>query len=143
MSAHTAAGAPLARPVDTLNIAAIQDALRADGLDGWLLYDFRGLNPIATDITAVQRQGGHLATVEVSKVRRAINIDLLEDAPPQPGDWVLIHVGFAMSRISADEAAEQLRLLAMLGEDAQAMQELDGYRFDDTGRAPSKKETPS
>jgi hydrogenase expression/formation protein HypC len=75
--------------------------------------------------------GGHLATVEVSKVRRTINIDLLEDAPPGPGDWVLIHVGFAMSRISADHAAEQLRLLAMLGEDAQAMEELDGYRFGD------------
>jgi hydrogenase expression/formation protein HypC len=82
--------------------------------------------------------GGHLATVEVSKVRRTINIDLLEDAPPQPGDWVLIHVGFAMSRISADYAAEQLRLLAMLGEDAQAMAELNGYRFgEQPGKAPS------
>jgi hydrogenase expression/formation protein HypC len=73
--------------------------------------------------------GGHFATVEVSKVRRTINIDLLDDVPPAPGDWVLIHVGFAMSRISADAAAEQLRLLAMLGEDAQAMAELDGYEF--------------
>ena len=61
--------------------------------------------------------GGHLATVEVSKVRRTINIDLLEDEPPAVGDWVLIHVGFAMSRISAEHAQEQLRLLAMLGED--------------------------
>jgi hydrogenase expression/formation protein HypC len=82
--------------------------------------------------------GGHLATVEVSKVRRTINIDLLDDAPPAPGDWVLIHVGFAMSRISAEHAAEQLRLLAMLGEDAQAMAELDGYQFGDAaGKAPS------
>jgi hydrogenase expression/formation protein HypC len=82
--------------------------------------------------------GGHFATVEVSKVRRTINIDLLDDAPPGPGDWVLIHVGFAMSRISAEHAAEQLRLLAMLGEDAQAMAELDGYRFGDPpGKARS------
>ena len=73
-----------------------------------------------------------LATVEVSKVRRTINIDLLEE-PPVPGEWVLIHVGFAMNRISAERAAEQLRLLAMLGEDAQAMAELDGYAF---GREP-------
>ena len=73
--------------------------------------------------------GGHLATVEVSRVRRTINIDLLDDDPPAPGDWVLIHVGFAMSRISAERAAEQLRLLAMLGEDARAMEELDGYGF--------------
>jgi len=74
--------------------------------------------------------GGHLATVEVSKVKRTINIDLLEP-PPVAGEWVLIHVGFAMSRISGEDAAEQLRLLAMLGEDAQAMAELDGYRFTD------------
>jgi Xaa-Pro dipeptidase len=45
-----------------LDIAAVQSALRADGLDGWLLYDFRGLNPIAADVTATHRQGGHLAT---------------------------------------------------------------------------------
>ena len=45
-----------------LDVAAVQAALRADGLDGWLLYDFRGLNPIAADVTAVGRQGGHLAT---------------------------------------------------------------------------------
>ena len=40
----------------------VQQALLADGLDAWLLYDFRGSNPIAADITAVSRQGGHLAT---------------------------------------------------------------------------------
>jgi len=46
-------------PVD---VAAVQTALSADGLDGWLLYDFRGLNSIAGQITAVGQQGGHLAT---------------------------------------------------------------------------------
>jgi Xaa-Pro dipeptidase len=45
-----------------LDIGAVQAALRADGFDGWLLYDFRGLNPIAADVTGVGRQGGHLAT---------------------------------------------------------------------------------
>jgi Xaa-Pro aminopeptidase len=45
-----------------LDVGAVQAALKADGLDGWLLYDFRGLNPIAADVTAVGRQGGHLAT---------------------------------------------------------------------------------
>jgi hydrogenase expression/formation protein HypC len=47
------------------------------------------------------------------------------------GDWVLIHVGFAMTKISDREALEQLRLLAMLGEDEQAMRELEGYQFDE------------
>jgi len=51
-------------PVATgsLDVAAVQAALRADALDAWLLYDFRGINPIAADVTAVNRQDGHLAT---------------------------------------------------------------------------------
>jgi hypothetical protein len=49
-------------PTVRLNISDVQAALKADGLDGWLLYDFRGLNPIAADVTGVLRQGGHLAT---------------------------------------------------------------------------------
>jgi Xaa-Pro aminopeptidase len=52
----------LAAPSAALDIAAVQDALAAEGLDGWLLYDFRGLNPIALDVTGVAHQGGHLAT---------------------------------------------------------------------------------
>jgi hydrogenase expression/formation protein HypC len=72
----------------------------------------------------------HLATVEVSSVRRTVNIDLLKDERLAPGDWVLIHVGFAMSRISSRQAEEQLKLLRMLGEDAEAMQELEGYTFE-------------
>jgi hydrogenase expression/formation protein HypC len=75
----------------------------------------------------VERSPDHpdLATVEVSRVRRVINIALLAEEAVQPGDWVLIHVGFAMSLISEDAAREQLRLLAMLGEDEQAMREID------------------
>src|SRR4029077_13578294 len=45
-----------------LDIRDVQAALKADGLDGWLLYDFRGMNPIAVDVTGVARQGGHLST---------------------------------------------------------------------------------
>ena len=72
----------------------------------------------------------HLAVVEVSAVRRRVNIDLIrEDGPLAISDWVLIHVGFAMSRISADHAAEQMKLLTMLGEADQARQELEGYQF--------------
>jgi hydrogenase expression/formation protein HypC len=70
------------------------------------------------------------AVVEISGVRRKINIDLLQEEPPVPGEWVLIHVGFAMSKISEARAREQLRLLAMMGEDRQAMDELNGYKFE-------------
>jgi Xaa-Pro aminopeptidase len=52
----------LAETATTLDVGAVQAALRADAVDGWLLYDFRGLNPIAGDLAAVNRQGGHLAT---------------------------------------------------------------------------------
>jgi Xaa-Pro aminopeptidase len=45
-----------------LDLAAVRAALQEDGIDAWLLYDFRGLNPIAADVTGVLRQGGHLAT---------------------------------------------------------------------------------
>jgi hydrogenase expression/formation protein HypC len=59
-----------------------------------------------------------------------VNIDLLKDDGLTVGEWVLIHVGFAMTKISDAEAVEQLRLLAMLGEDEQAMRELEGYQFE-------------
>ena len=49
-----------------------------------------------------------LARVDVSGVRRVINIGLLADDPPVPGEWVLIHVGFALSKIDEAEAAAAL-----------------------------------
>ncbi len=69
----------------------------------------------------------NLALVDVSGVRRKIDVGLLDDDPAKPGDWVLIHVGFAMSKISEEQAADQMRILAMLGEDEAAMQEIEGY----------------
>jgi Xaa-Pro dipeptidase len=56
MSQTQAAAAP------AIDVAAVQTALAADGVDGWLLYDFRGLNPIAVAVTHLDDQGGHLAT---------------------------------------------------------------------------------
>jgi len=47
----------------------------------------------------------HLARVDVNGVGRIVNIGLLEDERVVPGDWVLIHVGFAMSKIDETEAA--------------------------------------
>lgn len=56
-----------------------------------------------------------LARVEVSGVRRLINIGLLEDEGLEVGDWVLIHVGFAMSKIDEEEAAVALASLRLMG----------------------------
>ncbi len=58
----------------------------------------------------------HLARVDVSGVGRMINIGLLEDENVVPGDWVLIHVGFAMSKIDEEEARLALASLQMMGE---------------------------
>jgi hydrogenase expression/formation protein HypC len=57
-----------------------------------------------------------LAKVEVEGVRRTVSIGLLEDDPARPGDWVLIHVGFAMAKIDEREAAMTLEALRTLGQ---------------------------
>lgn len=57
----------------------------------------------------------HLAMVEVTGVRRRINVGLLEDEELAVGDWVLIHVGFAMSRIDEEEANRALDGLKLMG----------------------------
>ena len=67
------------------------------------------------------------ATVDIMGVRRKVNMQLLQDNPPEIGDWVLIHVGFAMSRISDEQAAEQLDMLRELGEASAALEEAGGY----------------
>ena len=58
----------------------------------------------------------HLARVDVSGVTRLINIGLLDDEELRVGDWVLIHVGFAMSKIDQAEAERALASLQMMGE---------------------------
>jgi hydrogenase expression/formation protein HypC len=70
-----------------------------------------------------------LAKVDVGGVKRNINVGLLTDESLEVGDWVLIHVGFAMSKIGETEARDQLTMLAALGEDRQAMDEVRGYKF--------------
>ena len=58
----------------------------------------------------------HLAKVDVAGVRRNINIGLLEDESVAPGDWVLIHVGFAMAKIDQEEAQRALEGLQLMGQ---------------------------
>jgi hydrogenase expression/formation protein HypC len=60
---------------------------------------------IPGQLVALDQGHPHLATVDVSGVTRTINVGLLEDEALQPGDWVLIHVGFAMSKIDEQEGA--------------------------------------
>jgi hydrogenase expression/formation protein HypC len=68
-----------------------------------------------------------MAVVDVLGVRRRVDLGLLLDDPPSIGDWVLIHVGFAMSKIGETEALQQLQMLTDLGETESAMDEVRGY----------------
>lgn len=82
---------------------------------------------IPARVVALSPQEEAQAVVEVGGVRRRINTGLLEDDPPKVGDWVLVHVGFAMSKVSEENALEQLRLLSSLGESDAAEEEFTGY----------------
>lgn len=57
-----------------------------------------------------------IARVDVSGVKRGVSIALLAEEGVSPGDWVLIHVGFAMSKIDEQEAQETMKALQEMGQ---------------------------
>jgi hydrogenase expression/formation protein HypC len=79
-------------------------------------------------IIEVVDEPNRLAKVEVAGVRRTVNVGLLdgEDSGAGPGDWVLIHVGFAISKVDEDEARATRELLEAMG--AEYEQELAELR---------------
>ena len=60
-------------------------------------------------------EANHLAKVDIGGVRRNVNVGLL-DGGVAAGDWVLIHVGFALSKVHEEEAQATLALLQRMGE---------------------------
>jgi hydrogenase expression/formation protein HypC len=74
-----------------------------------------------------------IAKVEVVGVRRNVNVGLLadENGGIKPGDWVLIHVGFAISRVDEDEARATRELLEAMGQEyEQELEELKASVID-------------
>ena len=74
---------------------------------------------IPGQVEEIVDEQNRLARVDVAGVSRNVNISLLDgqpEAPPVPGDWVLIHVGFAMSKVDEAEAHATLNLLQQMGE---------------------------
>lgn len=71
-------------------------------------------------ITAILDEAGMTAEVDISGVRRVVDVVCVAHADEPLSDlvgrWVLVHVGFAMSRIDEAEAHETLRLLGQIGE---------------------------
>ena len=80
---------------------------------------------IPGQIIDVVDDANRLAQVDVAGVKRCVNIGLLdtESEPAGPGDWVLIHVGFAISRVDEAEAVATRKLLEAMG--AEYEQELE------------------
>jgi hydrogenase expression/formation protein HypC len=69
-------------------------------------------------VEKVEGYGGQLALVDVVGVQRRINLGMLDDddqARLSPGDWVLIHMGFALERIDSDGAEQALAGLELMG----------------------------
>jgi hydrogenase expression/formation protein HypC len=82
------------------------------------------------------------ALIEVVGVRRRVDLGLLQDDMPKLGEWVLIHVGFAMSKISEADALDQLRMLTVLGEQDAAMEEVRGYGLNLAEEPQEAKDAP-
>jgi hydrogenase expression/formation protein HypC len=70
---------------------------------------------IPGEIVELDAGSSDLALADVSGVRRAINVALLDEEELGVGDWVLIHVGFALSKIDEAEARRALDMLRMMG----------------------------
>jgi len=72
---------------------------------------------IPGQVVEITDAANRLAKVDVAGVQRTVNVGLLDadGAGAEPGDWVLIHVGFALSRVDEEEAAATLRLLEGMG----------------------------
>jgi hydrogenase expression/formation protein HypC len=71
-------------------------------------------------VEMVSGYGDQLALVDVEGARRRVNIGLLEGSPPACGDWVVIHMGFAVERVDAagvERARDGLRLMGRGVED--------------------------
>jgi hydrogenase expression/formation protein HypC len=83
---------------------------------------------IPGQIVEITDEANRLARVDVAGVKRNVNVGLLDDANAgvKSGDWVLIHVGFAISKVDEAEAEATLRLLEGMGADYE--QELEEWK---------------
>jgi hydrogenase expression/formation protein HypC len=106
---------------------AIVRRLRNSKFGGIGAVEVRMCLAIPGKIIEISADNPDSALVDVVSVRRRVDLALLRDEHPKPGDWVLIHVGFAMSKISEQDALDQMQTLRALGEAEAAIQEVQGY----------------
>lgn len=81
---------------------------------------------IPAQVVEVIDEERRLALVDFAGLRRNVNVGLLDgDGGARPGDWVLVHVGFALSKVDEQEAQATLKLLEQMGQDfEQELEEL-------------------
>lgn len=70
---------------------------------------------IPARVVELEPSGPHTAIVDVDGAQREVNTVIVDDEGLAVGEWVLLHVGFAMSKIDADEAADTLAFMRELG----------------------------
>jgi len=90
---------------------------------------------IPAKIVEFSSEDQNRALVEVAGVRRHIDTGLLTEECLCIGDWVLVHVGFAMSKISEEQALDQIRTLTLLGEQESVLEEVTGYGLEESHAA--------
>lgn len=83
---------------------------------------------IPGQVTEIVDEPNRFVRVDVAGVQRNVNVGLLDDhgGGVEPGDWVLIHVGFAIAKVNEEEALATRRLLERMGDDYE--QELEDLR---------------
>src|SRR5687768_2827450 len=96
---------------------------------------------IAGRVVELSQEHPDLARVDVEGVVRDINLALLEGEGVGPGDWVLIHLGFALQRMTEEEAAQARSTLLVLGEGVgdvgEGVDPFAGLSFEDDPFAPT------
>ncbi|MBT6443796.1 MAG: HypC/HybG/HupF family hydrogenase formation chaperone [Acidimicrobiaceae bacterium] len=97
-----------------------------------------GIPAQVVEILAAEKKS---AIVDVEGVRREVSIVIVLDDGVKVGDWVLLHVGFAMSIIDEEEAASQLDFMRMLGEAYE--EELEAFSAEVPTAAPATSTTDS
>ena len=79
---------------------------------------------LAIPAKVIELADGDMATVALEGVKKRISVALLEDVTP--GDYVLVHVGYALHKVSPEEADRTLKLMAEAGVLAEELEEITG-----------------
>jgi len=98
---------------------------------------------IAGQIIEILQQPKDLARADIFGVERTINVGLLANEELNPGDWILIHVGFAIAKMDEDEAKNSMSFLRTMGDASidEMAAALDEARDEDLA-APSNMKPP-